>query len=166
MKKGFLLKNIYSKQWKILSTLQKGILIEAIFEYEENGTVPIFDSEKLEMAWSFIEEDLKENDISYRKIVERNKINGSKGGRPQKINKPSKENQEESFLEYKNYLKFISDKKSQNILVVEAIARKKYLSQKCDFNTLKKIMSEWDKNSEWLKNTCNWTSFLYFDFLQ
>jgi len=86
-KKSFILYQEYKKNLSALSQSQKGDLLDAIFAYNEGVKI---DLEPItNMAFSFIESDLNRNNQKYDNIVERNRINGSKGGRPPKPKKPS-----------------------------------------------------------------------------
>ena len=87
MTKSFILYQEYKENLKMLSQNQKGDLLDAIFAYNEGEEMilePI-----VKMAFSFIKSNLERNKIKYENIIERNKINGLKGGRPTKPKKPS-----------------------------------------------------------------------------
>ncbi|MCF8307851.1 MAG: DUF6291 domain-containing protein [Bacteroidales bacterium] len=79
-KQSFLLyKNFYSPI-KGLSNEQLGRLFRAIFEYQINGIEEV-DSD-INMALQFFIVQFKLDDEKYQKIVDRNRENGQKGGRP------------------------------------------------------------------------------------
>lgn len=87
MNKSFILYQEYKKHIDLLSLEQSGKLFKAIFDYNDGIE---YDLEPIiKMAFSFIKADLDRNKEKYNNIVERNKINGSKGGRPSKDNKPT-----------------------------------------------------------------------------
>ncbi len=90
--KSFILYQEYKKNISLLSQNQKGDLLDAIFAYNEGQEIQL--DPIVKMAFSFIKADLDRNNNKYKSIVERNKINGSKGGRPSKPtglnNKPKK----------------------------------------------------------------------------
>lgn len=66
-----------------------GKFIKIIYEYQKTGEIPIIDF-ALEMAITPFINQFKRDDEKYQKTVERNKINGSKGGRPKNQEKPKK----------------------------------------------------------------------------
>ena len=63
-------------------------LFLTILEYV-NDENPIIDDNYIEVVFEPIKQQLKRDLVKYQHIVERNKINGSKGGRPKKAKKPS-----------------------------------------------------------------------------
>lgn len=67
-----------------------GKWIKAIYHYQMNGCLPDEIDPRLEyMMYSFISQFERDED-KWKSIAERNKANGSKGGRPKKQNNPSK----------------------------------------------------------------------------
>jgi len=87
MSKSFILYQEYQQNLKMLSQEQKGDLLDAIFAFNQGEEINL--EPLVNMAFSFIKSDLIRNRKKYDNIVERNKINGSKGGRPSKPKKPS-----------------------------------------------------------------------------
>lgn len=67
---------------------QAGKFIKAIFEYQISGKLPPLDF-GLKMAISPFVNQFKRDQEKYQNIVERNKNNGSKGGRPKNQKKPT-----------------------------------------------------------------------------
>lgn len=67
---------------------QAGKFIKAIFEYQVSGKLPPLDF-GLKMAISPFVNQFKRDQEKYQNIVERNKNNGSKGGRPKNQKKPT-----------------------------------------------------------------------------
>lgn len=87
-KNSFLLYHEYYIHFKYLTTEQKGLLLDAIFEYEINNKETQLEP-IVEMAFSFVKTDLDINRIKYEETCERNRANGSKGGRPKNPKNPS-----------------------------------------------------------------------------
>ena len=87
-KKGFML---YADQQELFSQLTDdyaGKLIKHIFEYV-NDNNPNSEDALINMAFTPIKLQLKRDLEKYKSVCERNRINGSKGGRPKEPNKPS-----------------------------------------------------------------------------
>jgi uncharacterized phage protein (TIGR02220 family) len=87
-KKSFVLYTDLSKPVKSLSNEDAGKLFKAIFEYQ-NGGVEQELSGSAEMAFIFVKQQLDRNQDKYNAICERNRLNGLKGGRPEKAKEPS-----------------------------------------------------------------------------
>lgn len=87
-KKGFVLyKSMYEPINEDLSLEEKGMLLDAIFQYQTNGSIFI-ENDKVKIAFNFIKSVFEMDEKKYQeKIVKRNQINGAKGGRKPK--KPS-----------------------------------------------------------------------------
>ena len=66
---------------------QKGIFIDSIYKYHVTGELPELDF-GLEMAITPFINQFKRDAEKYKVIAERNKINGSKGGRPSNQSEP------------------------------------------------------------------------------
>lgn len=81
MKESFLLYKSFYEPIKEISLEQKGMLLEAIFEYQINGKEPPKNS-PISIAFQFIKNQFRLDHEKYLKIVERNRLNGQKGGRP------------------------------------------------------------------------------------
>jgi hypothetical protein len=87
-KKGFVL---YADQIEIFNQLPdeiSGKLIKHIFDYV-NDKNPTTDDIIINVAFASIKTQLKRDLKKYESICDRNKINGSKGGRPIKPKKPT-----------------------------------------------------------------------------
>lgn len=80
-KNSFLIYLDYEEQFNLLSNEEIGILIKAIIKYEKTKEVSQLDG-MLKMAFSFIKTQLDRDREKYEKKCEKNKENGSKGGRP------------------------------------------------------------------------------------
>lgn len=88
MKDSFILYKDFKEIFLMLEPEECKKLIIAIFEYEETGQEQELDK-SLKLAFLPIKIALDKNREKYQKIVERNKLNGQKGGRPEKPKKPS-----------------------------------------------------------------------------
>ena len=75
---------------KQLTIEQKGLLFQGILEFE-NGVEPDFGGNiQVETAFEYLVRfDLEENNKKYDDVVERNRANGAKGGRPRKNDNPN-----------------------------------------------------------------------------
>lgn len=93
-KKSFMLYLDYKQHLELLTDEDRGKLLLAIFDYAEDKTEPTTLSGSAAMAFSFIRAQMDRDDQKYEEICERNRANGSKGGRPKKAN-GTDENQEE-----------------------------------------------------------------------
>ena len=81
MKDSFIMQTKYEKHFRRLGEKRGYMLLMAIFEYEQTRVIPELD-ESIEDAFYFIQDDLDKAYENYQKAVDRNKANGSKGGRP------------------------------------------------------------------------------------
>ena len=81
MKESFLVYKSFYEPIKELSIEDKGLLFDAIFQYQINGQEPM-NTSRIYMPFMFFKNQFRLDDIKYQKIIDRNKINGSKGGRP------------------------------------------------------------------------------------
>lgn len=89
MKESFLLYKSFYDPIKELSIEDKGHLLDAIFKYQIDGIEPV-NTSSIYMPFMFFKNQFRLDDIKYQKIVDRNKINGSKGGRPKNPKEPKK----------------------------------------------------------------------------
>ncbi len=83
---------IYVQQYeaiKDLSQSDKGLLLDAIFHYHITGEVMQELPPMVLMAFTFIRTSIDSNTRKYEAIVERNRENGKKGGRPRNPKNPS-----------------------------------------------------------------------------
>ena len=80
-KNCFTLYKDYTKHFHMLTDEEAGKLIKAIFEYE-NGIEPEGLEGMVAMAFSFISAQLDRDDEKYAEKCQKNRENGSKGGRP------------------------------------------------------------------------------------
>ena len=82
-KDGFVIYKSFYAPIQSLSDESLGKLFRAIFEYQIHGVcveLPV----ELTMAFNFFKTKFESDNIKYEAVVERNKINGRKGGRPLK----------------------------------------------------------------------------------
>lgn len=82
---------IYVQQYeaiKDLSLSDKGLLLDAIFHYHVTDEVMQELPPMVSMAFTFIRTSIDSNTRKYKSIVERNRINGKKGGRPRNPKNP------------------------------------------------------------------------------
>jgi len=89
MKKSFIL---YCDQIEIFNGLtdeQAGILIKHIYDYSINHSANSITDPVIKMAFTAIKIAMDRDHRTYLNICERNRINGLKGGRPEKPKKPS-----------------------------------------------------------------------------
>ena len=86
-KNSFLLYHDQRVVFDLLSDEQAGRLIKIIFEYSEDGTVQEVNDPMLKVALPPIIAAMNRACEKYKAVVQRNKENGAKGGRPSK--KPS-----------------------------------------------------------------------------
>ena len=87
-KESFLLYKSFYEPVSDLPLRLKGLLFDAIFQYQINGIEPE-KSSPIYIAFKFIKNQFTLDNNKYLAICERNKANGSKGGRPKKAKKPS-----------------------------------------------------------------------------
>lgn len=85
-KSSFILYPGYRKHLSLLSDADRGKLLMALFDYAESGKLPEFDGAAAAMAFSFIQDQMDRDANKYAAVCERNRKNGSKGGRPPKAN--------------------------------------------------------------------------------
>lgn len=78
----------YQRQRKIckefLSMEQFGRLMDALFDIDDGGDPDVSDDKMVAMAFAFMSLQQQIDREKYDKIVERNRRNGAKGGRPKK----------------------------------------------------------------------------------
>lgn len=82
-KNSFLMYLDYEEQFNLLTDEQIGQLMRAIYQYEKTREVPELEG-ILKMAFSFMKTQLDRDREKYQAKCEKNKENGSKGGRPKK----------------------------------------------------------------------------------
>lgn len=85
-KESFLLYKSFYEPIKELSDEELGQLLRVIFNFQINPNNPVgFDIKpSVKMAFEFFKNQFRLDDLKYQNIVERNRANGQKGGRPRK----------------------------------------------------------------------------------
>ena len=91
MKDSFIIYKSFYEPIKHLTLEEKGLLLDAIFGYQINREEPKIPS-GLKIAFGFFKNQFCIDDEKYEKIVERNRSNGSLGGRPKGKKKETEEN--------------------------------------------------------------------------
>lgn len=102
MKNSFILYQDYEQHIQLLTDEQAGKLLKAIFAYNQGNP---FDLDPItKMAFSFIKAGLDRDNEKYKSILNRNKNNGLKGGRPknQDLNQQENPNNPVGFLGTQN----------------------------------------------------------------
>lgn len=140
MKESFLIYKSFYEPISGLSDEDLGRLFRAVFEYQLKGIEPT-NTDRIYIAFQFFKNQFRLDDIKYNKIVERNKSNGHKGGRPKteqtQINpnnpvdfyEPKKaDNENENENEKENDNDNVNDKESR----VPATAGQNYFNQSED----------------------------------
>lgn len=84
MKNSFILFTEHYEYIKDLDMNQRGLLLTAIYEYENGDEIGVELDPVTKMVFKFIKTSLDVNAEKYDAIVAANKANGSKGGRPSK----------------------------------------------------------------------------------
>lgn len=136
MRKSFILHNDSLNVLDILTDEQAGKLFKAIRNYQ-NGVPQELDF-GINIAFVQFENQFKRDEEKYESVVERNKINGSKGGRPKNPTEPKEtQNNQLGFLETQNNptepkkadsdSKNDSDSKKENDFNLTAILNSEYL---------------------------------------
>lgn len=81
MKESFVIYKSFYRPIRSLSLDYKGLILDAMFQYQIDGSIPELPP-VVNMAFQFIRDQFDRNNAKYEIVVERNKTNGSKGGRP------------------------------------------------------------------------------------
>lgn len=82
-KVSFLMYLDYEEQFDLLTNEQIGQLMRAIIKYEKTQEIPEMEG-MVKMAFSFIKTQLDRDREKYNKKCEKNRENGTRGGRPRK----------------------------------------------------------------------------------
>ena len=123
---------IYVQQYeaiKDLSQSDKGLLLDAIFHYHITGEVMQELPPMVLMAFTFIRTSIDSNTRKYEAIVERNRENGKKGGRPRNPNNPSEPKKADTDTDT------VKDTKTKTVSIDDLFSNENVL--------LKPIVSEW-----------------------
>lgn len=81
-RESFVFRKSFYEPIKILSTNDRGILIDAICNYAFDDIEPENLSPVLKMAFGFIISTIERDNAKYQSVIERNTRNGRSGGRP------------------------------------------------------------------------------------
>ena len=84
-KNSFIIFTDYMRHLKLLNMEQRGVLITALTCYQLGEELPDMDDVTL-MAFSFIAQDMDNNNAKYDKVCKARSEAGKKGGRPKKAN--------------------------------------------------------------------------------
>ena len=161
-KKSFIAYCDWGETFEMLSDEEAGQLIKHIFAYV-NDKNPKLENRLLDVAFKSIKLQLKRDLLKYEAIVERNKINGQKGGRPRKGAKKNPNNPV-GFLETQNNpekpKKADTDNDNDNdndndIITLKSESEKKADNWKNDFEVYKQSIREGIKETlndkTWIK---------------
>ncbi len=85
-KDSFIIYKSFYEPIKSLSDKQLGRLFRALFTYQIEGSTNV--EQDIQMAFAFFKNQMEIDQSKYQKVVERNRQNGSKGGRPTKEENP------------------------------------------------------------------------------
>ena len=113
IKKSFVLYSSYADHLKFLNREQKGYLFEAIFAFVNDEKFTIDDG-MVQMAFSFIREDMQLNLKKWESIKEARSLAGKQGGRPKTKETNIIEEKQKKATESKK--KQIKTKKADNVL--------------------------------------------------
>lgn len=86
MKDSFVLYNSFYEPIQLLSCEDKSLLLDLIFEYNSSGVVSEISSVAVKIIWATIRQQFDRDKVKYQNVVQRNRLNGQKGGRPSKDN--------------------------------------------------------------------------------
>jgi hypothetical protein len=100
MKESFVLYKSFYEPIKGLSSEDKGNLLDAIFQYQIDGIEPL-NTSSIYMAFLFFKNQFRLDNEKYLSVIERNKTNGIKGGRPPKVETQINPNNPVGFQEPK-----------------------------------------------------------------
>lgn len=112
MKESFLLYKSFYEPIKNLCVNDKAELLDAIFQYQIEGIEPT-NTSRIYPFFLFFKNQFRLDEQKYLKIVERNKSNGNKGGRPKTEETQVNPNNPLGFLEPKKPYKD-KDKDNEN----------------------------------------------------
>ena len=110
-KEDFIFHLEYREQIDMLSTEQKGELLDALCDYAQTGEVQVELDPLTKMCFSIIRQRMDRDTENYEKKCERLRANGSKGGRPSK----TEEEKPNGFSENQ----MVSDKNQKNQMGVD-----------------------------------------------
>lgn len=85
-KDSFIIYKSFYEPIRSLSDRQLGRLFRALFDYQINASTNV--DNDIQMAFAFFKNQMDIDNSKYQKVVERNRQNGLKGGRPNKEENP------------------------------------------------------------------------------
>ena len=83
-KRSFVIYADYREQFAMLPPEDCKALLLALLDYAETGELPTIEDKTVLMAFTFIRQQIDRDLVKYEATCERNRTNGSKGGRPTK----------------------------------------------------------------------------------
>ena len=86
MRDSLILYTAYLEKFQKLSDEQFGRLVRAMLEYQSSGVIPVIGDAAVALSFDVVKVDLDKNNDKYDKVVQRNRENGKKGGRPKQEN--------------------------------------------------------------------------------
>lgn len=92
MRDSMIFYTAYSDKFSNLSDDQFGKLVRIMLHYQTTGTAPIIDDPLIELSFNVVKFDMDKNNEKYERVVQRNRKNGEKGGRPKNPTEPKKPN--------------------------------------------------------------------------
>jgi phage host-nuclease inhibitor protein Gam len=135
---SFILYKSFYEPIKFLKNDELGLLFRAIFDYQEGINVENLPPQ-VGMAFAFFKNQFDLDEQKYQVVLERNKSNGSKGGRPKKEETQDNPNNPVGFLEPKKGEK--ENEKENETVKDKEIEKKKVAKNLKDFiaPTLKEV---------------------------
>lgn len=130
-----------------MDDIQRGKFIYAIYQYQKTGILPELDF-GLDMAVTPFINQFKRDGNKYQSIVERNKNNGSKGGRPKNPNQPKETQITQSVFEKPKKADNDNDNENENDF------NKKKLSIEDQTNQHNQYFQNIWKQKMWVESIC------------
>lgn len=104
----------YADLLKELTEAERGRLFSALLEYGETGAEPeLWGNERF--VWPAIKGQIDRDNANYTKVVERNRNNGAKGGRPEKHDNPQETQKTQSVFDKPQKPKTDKEKEKENV---------------------------------------------------
>jgi hypothetical protein len=126
-KESFIIYKSFYQPIRNLQDQQLGALFRALFEYQIEEKEPNWESD-ISMAFQFFKNQFSLDQIKYEKVVERNQMNGKKGGRPTTQGNPnnpmgsSKPKQPDNVNDNDNVTVTVNEKETVNTIEVRKLA--------------------------------------------
>lgn len=170
LKDSFILYSKYKEVFENLTDEQAGQLIKGIFDYIATGESGL--NGLMTAVFTPIKQDLDRNNATYEAVCERNRTNGSKGGRPKKITQKTQsviletqrnpknldndydnDNKKENILKEKRQIQFERFWELYPRKVKKSLAQKWFEKKKPDSELFDAIISSLEK----FKESPQWT---------